>query len=86
MYLQMRERRRSTSDESWCPSCPCAGVYSLVSRGVLACYVAGAESFTAGWNDGTLGPMIPRIREVYNVSGPEVPQPCVSVELISCIG
>lgn len=24
--------------------------------------------FLAGWNDGTLGPLLPRIREVYNVT------------------
>lgn len=24
--------------------------------------------FVAGWNDGTLGPLLPRLQEVYNVS------------------
>ena len=29
--------------------------------------------FLLGWNDGTTGPMLPRIQKVYHVRGPRIP-------------
>lgn len=34
--------------------------------------------YVAGWNDGTLGPLLPRLQEVYHVSGTYASAICIA--------
>ncbi|TFL07868.1 MFS general substrate transporter [Pterulicium gracile] len=73
--------RTSTVEEANVP--PNEGTAKEHKRRELVSFVSLCWClFLAGWNDGTLGPMIPRIREVYNVGFTVVSL----IFVIACIG